>query len=124
MEIDESFVPATKKCVEPEELDDGCILYGTEKDEVHSLNSTAASAWTCCDGKHSVKEIVNVVEEFFKSESKIAPRDIIKIIENFSKKELLAPKALDYPGTWPFIAYRLLCIYYITSSIHIGSLYR
>ncbi len=91
MNINENFVPVTKKCVELEELDDGCILYDTEKDEVHSLNSTAASIWTCCDGKHSVKEIVKVVEKFFKSESKIVTKDIIEIIENFSKKELLAP---------------------------------
>ncbi len=91
MEINENFVPVTKKCVELEELDDGCILYDTEKDEVHSLNSTAASIWTCCDGKHSVKEIVDVVEKCFKSESKVVPRDIIKIIKDFSKKELLTP---------------------------------
>ncbi len=91
MKINESFVPVTKKCVELEELDDGCILYDTEKDEVHSLNSTAASIWTCCDGKHSVKEIVNVVENCFKAESKTILRDIIKIIEDFSKKELLTP---------------------------------
>jgi len=91
MTINENFVPVTKKCVKLEELDDGCILYDTEKDEVHSLNSTAASIWICCDGKHSVKEIVDVVEKCFKSESKIVPRDIIKTIENFSKKELLTP---------------------------------
>ncbi len=91
MNINENFVPVTKKCVELEELDDGCILYDTEKNEVHSLNSTAASIWTCCDGKHSVKEIVNVVEECFKSESKTILRDIIRIIEDFSQKELLTP---------------------------------
>jgi len=89
MKINENFVPVTKKCVELEELDDGCILYDTEKDEVHSLNSTAASIWISCDGKHSVKEIVDVVEKCFRSESKIVPRDIIKIIEDFSEKELL-----------------------------------
>ncbi len=91
MKIDENFVPVTKKCVELEELDDGCILYDTEKDEVHSLNSTAASIWICCDGKHSVEEIVDVVGKCFKSESKMIPKDIIKIIEDFSKKELLSP---------------------------------
>ena len=91
MKINENFVPVTKKCVELEELDDGCILYDTEKDEVHSLNSTAASIWTCCDGKHSVKEIVDVVEICFKSESKTIQRDIVRIIEDFSKKELLTP---------------------------------
>ncbi len=91
MEINENFVPVTKKCVELEELDDGCILYDTEKDEVHSLNSTAASIWICCDGKHSVEEIVDVVGKCFKSESKMIPKDIIKIIEDFSKKELLSP---------------------------------
>jgi len=36
MEINEDFVPVTKKCVEIEELDDGCILYDTEKDDVHT----------------------------------------------------------------------------------------
>ncbi len=91
MKINENFVPVAKKCVELEELDDGCILYNTEKDDVHSLNSTAASVWICCDGKHSVKEIADIVEKFFKSESKPVMRDIIKIINDFSKKELLIP---------------------------------
>ena len=89
MEINENFVPVAKECIELEELDDGCILYDTEKDDVHSLNSTAASVWICCDGKHSIKDIVNVVENYFKSESKPVLRDIIKIIKDFSKKELL-----------------------------------
>ncbi len=61
MEINEDFVPATKKCVEIEELDDGCILYDTEKDEAHSLKITAASVWTCCDGKHSIKQITAIL---------------------------------------------------------------
>ncbi len=80
----------TKKCVELEKLDDGCILYDTEKDEVHSLNSTAASIWICCDGKHSVKDIADVVEKCFNSKNKPILRDIIKIINDFSKKELLS----------------------------------
>lgn len=91
MEINEDFVPVTKECIELEELDDGCILYDTEKDEVHSLNSTATSVWICCDGKHSVKKIADVVEKYFKSESKPILKDIIKIVNDFSKKELLTP---------------------------------
>ena len=91
MEINEDFVPVTKECVEVEELDDGCILYDTEKDEVHSLNSTAASVWICCDGRHSIKEIAAVVKKCFNSESKPFLRDIIKTIKDFSKKELLTP---------------------------------
>ena len=91
MEINEDFVPATKECVELEELDDGCILYNTEKDEVHSLNITAASIWTCCDGKHSIREIAAIVEKCFKPKSKLVPEDIVKIVKDFSKKELLRP---------------------------------
>jgi len=89
MEINEYFVPVTKECVEIEELDDGCILYDTEKDEVHSLNTTAASVWTCCDGNHSIMQIADVVGKCFKSESKPVLRDIIKIVKHFSEKELL-----------------------------------
>jgi hypothetical protein len=55
------------------------------------LNSTATSVWICCDGKHSIREIADVVEKCFKSESKPVLRDIIKIINDFSKKELLTP---------------------------------
>ncbi len=58
MEINDDFVPATKECVELEKLDDGFILYDTEEDEVHSLNITAASVWICCDGKHSMRDII------------------------------------------------------------------
>ena len=43
MEINEDFVPVTKEFVDLEKLDGGCMLYGTEKDEAHSLNITAAS---------------------------------------------------------------------------------
>ncbi len=89
MEINEDFVPATKKCIEIEELDDGCILYDTEKDEAHSLNITAASIWTCCDGKHSIKEIATIVEGCFELKSKSVMEDIIKIVKVFSEKELL-----------------------------------
>ncbi len=89
MEINEDFVPATKKCIEIEELDDGCILYDTEKDEAHSLNITAASVWTCCDGKHTIKEIAAIVEECFEPKTKSTMEDIIKIVKVFSQKELL-----------------------------------
>ncbi len=89
MQINENSVPLTKECIELEELDDGCILYDTEKDEVYSLNSTATSIWLCCDGKHTIREIANVVEQCFKPENKPVLKDIIKTIKDFSKKELL-----------------------------------
>jgi hypothetical protein len=62
MEINEGIVPVTKECVE---LDDDGILCDTERGEVHSLNSTAASVRICCDGKYSIKEIADVVEKCF-----------------------------------------------------------
>ena len=91
MEINEDFVPATKECIELEELDDGCILYNTEKDEVHSLNITAASIWSCCDGKHSIKEIATIVEKCFETRSKLVLEDVLIIVKDFIKKELLKP---------------------------------
>lgn len=51
MESNENFVPVTKECAELEKLDDSCIHYDTEKDEVHSLNITSASVRIYCDGK-------------------------------------------------------------------------
>jgi len=89
MEINEDFVPATRECVELEELDDGCILYDTAKEKIHSLNVTAASIWTCCDGKHSIKEIATIIEAYFKSKRRTALEDTIQIVNDFAKKDLL-----------------------------------
>lgn len=89
MEINGDFVPAAKECVELEELDDGCILYDTGKDEVHSLNITAAFIWSCCDGKHSIKEIATIVEKCFEPGSKLVLEDVLIIVKDFIKKELL-----------------------------------
>ena len=89
MVINEDFIPEIKECIELEELDDGCILYDTEEDKVHSLNITAASIWTCCDGQHSIKEIATIMEEGFRPKSKLVLDDIIIIIRDFSEKGLL-----------------------------------
>lgn len=91
MKISENFIPVTKECVKLEELDDGGILYDTEKDVVHSLNCTADSVWICCDGKHSIEEIADVVKKCFKPESKQVLKDIIQIVRDFSGKGLLVP---------------------------------
>ncbi len=89
MEINEAFIPEAKECVEIEELDDGCILYNTEKEDVHSLNITAAAVWTCCDGRHSIKEIATIMGERFNPGRKLIIEDIIKIVKDFSEKGLL-----------------------------------
>lgn len=89
MEINEVFVPVARECVELEKLDDGCILYDTAKDSLHSLNVTAASIWTCCDGRHSIKEIAAIIEAYFKPIMRVALEDVIKIVKDFSEKDLL-----------------------------------
>lgn len=89
MEINGKFVPSVKEGIDIEQLDDGCILYNTQNDDVHSLNSTAAFIWSCCDGKHSVERIVTIIEENFKPKRETVLQDIIKIIKGFSKKGLL-----------------------------------
>ncbi|GJQ60346.1 MAG: PqqD family protein [Candidatus Scalindua sp. AMX11] len=83
------FKPIAKEGVDLEELEDGCVLYDTQKDEVHSLNATAAFIWTCCDGEHSVEEITTIVEKCFNSECKTVLKDVIEIVNTFSEKSLL-----------------------------------
>ncbi len=78
-----------KEGIDFEELDDGCVLYDTQTDKVHSLNATAAFIWSCCDGKHSVGEIASIVVECFKSEGETALRDVSGIVKTFSDKGLI-----------------------------------
>lgn len=45
--------------------DGGMVLFHTERQELLTLNGTAALVWECCDGAHDFTAIVAEVRELF-----------------------------------------------------------
>ena len=45
------------------ELADETLIYDTQRDKAHCLNSTAALVWKNCDGKRSVNDLRELIEK-------------------------------------------------------------
>ena len=68
---------------------DGCLLLDQKKECIHSLNRTAAFIWTFCDGKHSVLEIEEALEGFWKAFGKNAMVEVQTTLKKFRSLNLL-----------------------------------
>jgi hypothetical protein len=53
---------ARKDSLIVKELPDETLIYDTERDKAHCLNSTAALVWKNCDGKKTVDQLRDVME--------------------------------------------------------------
>ena len=47
------------------QVPDGYVLYQAGRDRVHFLNPTAVIVYELCDGKHTVQEIAQFMQESF-----------------------------------------------------------
>ncbi|MDY6862666.1 MAG: PqqD family protein [Thermodesulfobacteriota bacterium] len=47
------------------ELDDGCILYKESDEVIYSLNNTAAFIWILLDGKRTVSNVTDALQQSF-----------------------------------------------------------
>jgi len=78
------------------ELADETLIYDTQRDKAHCLNSTAALVWKNCDGKRSVNDLRELIE---KDAGVAVPEEMVWLaldqLENF---DLLA-KAPSKPAS-------------------------
>jgi hypothetical protein len=51
--------------LEVTEVPDGFVIYDELRDKIHYLNSTAAVAYTLCDGKKTVSEIGDFLRDAY-----------------------------------------------------------
>jgi hypothetical protein len=56
---------------------------------VHQLNKTATFVWEQCDGKQTAAEIASQVSENFAVDEPTALNDVIQVLREFRKLELL-----------------------------------
>lgn len=82
--------PRKAATTDDELLPDGSmILFDAERQELLTLNPTAALVWECCDGEHDLAAIVAEVREVFPGAPAIAA-DVRAALAQFRERGMLA----------------------------------
>ena len=63
--MDKYFKRADDIEIEINEVEDGYVIYQSDKDRVHYLNHSAVLVLESCTGNNSVNEIVEIVQQAF-----------------------------------------------------------
>jgi hypothetical protein len=78
--------PLKKENVYARKLGDEWILYDSERERVHILNSTAEYVWRMCDGSHDISAIkAKLREEYTISDDQQLENDVLQILEKFDQ---------------------------------------
>lgn len=71
------------------EVDGEIIVLNTRLGQIHQLNSTASYVWNLCDGKTSVKSIIDLVARKYGASAIEVEKDVANVIAQFQDKELV-----------------------------------
>lgn len=72
-------------------VDDEMLLLDLNKDQIHQLNPTACLIWSQCDGNKSENNLAALLVEKYDIDIETALGDVIKIIQDLHKLELIEP---------------------------------
>ncbi|MCD6306973.1 MAG: PqqD family protein [Deltaproteobacteria bacterium] len=70
------------------EADDGYVVYQRKRDRVHFLNHTAVLLLELCNGKHSVPEMIAILEKSYGLEAP-PEKEVTEIISKFEQEGLI-----------------------------------
>lgn len=82
-------VPTARDGVLFRELDDGCVLYDSKNEKVHSLNTTAGFIWCLMDGARSLGEIAREISSASGSDEAVVLRDVLRAADQFARQGLV-----------------------------------
>ena len=82
-------VPIPRDGVLFRELDDGCVLYDSQNEKVHSLNATAGFIWCLMDGARSLGEIAREISLASGSDEAVVLRDVLRAADQFARQGLV-----------------------------------
>ncbi len=82
-------VPTPRDGVLFRELDDGCVLYDSQNEKVHSLNVTAGFIWCLMDGARSLGEIAREISSAPGSDEAVVLRDVLRAAGQFARQGLV-----------------------------------
>jgi hypothetical protein len=81
--------PRKNACVGEELLPDGAmVLYNSCRQQLMTLNPTAALVWECCDGAHSIAMIAQELRDVFPDAPTIE-EDVLAVLQEFIGRAMI-----------------------------------
>ncbi len=80
-----------KSGVVVQEVDGELLVLDRENEQIHQLNAIASLIWSCIDGQSGLEQIAARVTEKYEVAPDVAKRDVKKLLEEFSEKNLISP---------------------------------
>ena len=89
METDE-YRPVVRSDVSWTDVDEGGgVVFDSEADKIHTLNSTAAYVWTLSDGSRSARDIALEISDLSKEPFQKVLADVENVLKTFALENLL-----------------------------------
>jgi hypothetical protein len=85
MKIDTNAKPRQQRGFRLETLESELLLYDPGQTKTIYLNPTASLIWQMCDGKHTVDEIIALLQESYPDAAEGIPRDVAAALDQFSE---------------------------------------
>jgi len=85
--MDNTFPTARKSGLVVQEMPDELLVYDTENNKAHCLNTTAAFVWKSCDGKKTAAEIADLFQA--ESDGRISEDMVWLAIDQLNENDLL-----------------------------------
>lgn len=87
----ETRKPLRRDGILARKIGDEWLLYDSQQETIHVLNTTAEAVWWLCDGGHSVADMEAKIRDRFQVEDdRNVAGDINSILLDFDKLEILS----------------------------------
>lgn len=73
------------------EVDGELLVLDRRYGRIHKFNHSAALIFDCCDGHHTVEQIINHITETYGLPAEAAKQDVARAIGSFTELGLLTP---------------------------------
>lgn len=72
-----------------EDMDGEMLLYSPTTAVTLHLNGSSATIWQLCDGKRSVQEITEVVQEAYPDQAEQINEDVARVLGDFGQRKVI-----------------------------------
>lgn len=84
-----SFLPLRRSDLESREVDEELLVLDRREGRIHKFNHSAALIFGCCDGRHTIEQIIDRVAAEYGKAAEAVRQDVDGALRHFAELGLL-----------------------------------